>query len=243
MPTMDATAKAAVASSGFAAAYFVWLDIVADPLRFTTFGAETIVSGSGDAELDGTYPAFGAQLIEFGDVSNSDSGSETMTMTLSGIVSLDTTLLNEIGDRTKWQGRIARIWCRLYDETGVTAQGGIFALYTGYMSSVKIVTTPEQQIIQLSIENWRAAFNQPSNRTYLNQKDYDSADTSAQATIAASNGLRRDSGAGSGVGIGTGVGMGPGGGMAGGYADSPIGGGAYDWIGSDGIAPGYIEKV
>lgn len=236
MPTMDSTAKTAAASTGFAAAYLIYLDLLGGALRFTTFGVDTVVSASGDSELDGTYPAFGGQLIDIGDISNSDSGSETRTITLSGIVSIDTTLLNDIGDRSKWQGRSCRIWCRLYDETGTTAQGAIFPLDTGYMSSVKIVTQPDQQIIQLSIENWRAAFNQASNRTYLGQKDYDSADTSAQATIAASNGLRRDGGAGA-----PGIGPGPGGNQPGFGATGNGLGGSYDSFGSDGITPGYIN--
>lgn len=240
MPTMDSTAKTAAAGSAFAAAYFIFLDIVGDPLRFTTFGVDTVVSASGDSELDGTYPAFGGQLIDIGDVSNSDSGSEAMTITLSGIVSIDTTLLNEIGDVTKWRGRTCRIWCRLYDETGVTAQGAIFPLYTGYASSVKIVTEPEQQVIQLSVENWRAAFNAPSNRTYQGQKDYDAADTSAAATLAASNGMRRDTG-GAGAGAPGAPGdMGPGGNSGGSLSGNGVGG-AYGNIGSDGITPGYIN--
>lgn len=195
MPELDSTAIAAVESSGFARAEFLLLDLADEPLRFTTFGQDTVISGSGDSELDGTYPAFGGQLINIGDVSNSDSGSDTLTVSLSGIQSIDTELLADIGDRTKWQGRLCRIWFRLYDESGVTPQGAIVPLYTGYMSSVRLISEPEQQIIELSVENWLAAFNQPSNRSYLNQSDYDSNDTSAQATLAASNGTRRDTGA------------------------------------------------
>lgn len=199
MPRPDATAKAALAGPAFAAAYYFRLDVDTPPLRFTNFIADTVISGSGDSELDGTYAAWGGQLLEVGDIANSDSGSDTLTVRLSGIVSIDTELLNDIGDKTKWQGKLCRIWCRLYDETGVTPQGAIFALYTGYMSSVRIIAAPEEQAIELSIENWRAAFNQASNRNYLGQKDYDSADTSAAATIAASNGMRRDTGAGGGI--------------------------------------------
>lgn len=244
MPTMDATAKTAVISPAFAAAYFVYLDIVGDPLRFTTFGIDTTVSGSGDSELDGSYPAFGGKWLDLGDVNNSDSGSETLIITLSGIISMDTALLNEIGDRTKWQGRVCRIWCRLYDESGLTPQGAIFPLYTGYASSVKIMAEPDQQMIQMSVENWRAAFNQASNRSYLNQQDYDSGDLSAAATIAASNGLKRDTGAGAGssdVGGGS-YGVGPGGNAIG-FGDANYMGGSYNAIGQDGITPGAINQV
>jgi len=197
MPTLDSTAKAAIATGGFAVAFYIRLDIDATPLRFTTYGADTVISASGDSELDGTYVSWGGQWIEFGGVNNTDNGSDTLTVALSGIVSIDTDLINDIGDRAKWQGKLIRIWFRIYDETGATAQGAIIPYYTGYMSSVKIVAEPEGQQIIIAIENWRAAFNQPSNRTYLNQKDYDSADVSAAATIAASNGMRRETGGGS----------------------------------------------
>jgi len=245
MPTLDTTAKAALASPAFAAAHFVYLDITGDPLRFTTFGANTVVASSGDAELDGTYPAFGGRLIDISDVSNSESGSDTLTVTLSGIVNIDTALLAEMGDRTKWQGRVCRIWFRLYDANGVTPQGAIAALYTGYMSSLKINAGSDTQTIQLNVENWLAAFNQPSNRSYLNQKDYDSADNSAAATIAASNGQMKNAGgttppAGVLPGISTGIG---GGGAAGGGLTGGGLGGSYGSMGSDGASPVYEHLV
>jgi len=67
------------------------------------------------------------------------------------------------------------------------------------MSSVAITGRPGDQTIVLSVESWLAAFSQASNRTYLNQSYYDPDDTSAQATIAASNGMRRDNGASPGL--------------------------------------------
>lgn len=199
MPRPDATAKTALASTAFSAVYLIWADFADGALRFTTYGQDTTVSASGDSELDGTYVAWAGQWLNIGDIDNSDGGSDTLTLTLSGIASIDSSLLNEIGDKSKWQGRACRIWCRLYDEAGASAQGAIFALYTGYMSSVRVVMAPEEQLIEVTLENWRAAFNAASNRTYLNQKDYDSADTSAQATISAANGRRRDSGGADGA--------------------------------------------
>lgn len=194
MPTLDATAKAAVESQAFAPAYYLWLDIDGDPLRVTTFGAETILSGTGDDELNGTYAAFSGALLAIGDVSNSESGSDSLTISLSGILDPDEDMLNDIGNTAKWQGRPCRVWFQVYDESGVTPQGAIVPLYTGYMSSVGLQSEPEQQLIQLNVENWLAAFNQPSHRSYMNQKDYDPADDSAAATLAASNGVRRETG-------------------------------------------------
>lgn len=209
MPALDTTAKAAVAGS-FAPAWIIFLDVTGDPVRVTSFGKNTTFASTGDSDLDGnTFVAFGGEFLDVGDVTNSDSGSDTLTVTLSGIVTLDTALLNAIGDRTKWQGRACRIWFQLYDPTGVNPQGAVVSHYTGYMSSVTINPSPTTQTITLTVENYLAAFNDASNRSYLNQSDYDSTDTSAAATIAASNGSVRG-----GVGV------------SGGAADYSSGGGS-----------------
>lgn len=213
MPDLDSTAQAATETT-FAPGWFIFLDVDGDPVRVTNVGVDVAFVSTGDADLDGfTFTSFGGQNLAVGDISNSDSGSDTLTIALSGILNLDTDLLTAIGDKATWQGRTARIWMNAYDETGATPQGAIAPFYTGYMSSVRIVSSPGgdgqngTQAIQVSIENWLAAFNAASNRSYLNQKDYDSADTSAAATLAASNGTMRNGGAGSG---GTSVGGGGG---------------------------------
>jgi hypothetical protein len=189
MPDLDTTAQAAVESQAFAPAWFIWLDINGDPLRITNFGQDVTFAGTGDADLDGyTFASFGGQLLDVGEISNSEKGSETLSITLSGIISMDAGLVGDVADKALWQGRTCRVWTRIYDETGVTPQGAIVALYTGYMSSVRFRGGPEQQAIELSVENYLAFFSEASNRSYLNQKDYDAADVSAAATIAASNG-------------------------------------------------------
>lgn len=189
MPTLDATAKTAVAGSAASFAFFIWLDIVGDPLRITTLGADITPSGAGDAEFDGAlFHAFDARAIRVGDVSNSENGSDTLEVELSGITSIPEDLMQEIADTTKWRGRTCRLWMRIYDETGTTPQGGYVPYYTGYASSVKVKPSPETQTILMEIENYLAGpAMQASNRSYLNQKDYDSTDTSAQATLAAAN--------------------------------------------------------
>jgi hypothetical protein len=191
MPTLDSTAATAVAGD-FAPAWFVWIDIVGDPIRVTTFGANVTFSSTGDTDLDGnTFTAFAGQFLDVGDVANSDSGSDTLTLSLSGIVTLDTALLTAIGNPANWQGRTCRIWFQIYDAAGATVKGGVVAHYTGYLSSVSIIPGQKSQMIQATVENYLAAFNQASNRSYLRQSDYDAADTSAAATIAASNGSMR----------------------------------------------------
>jgi hypothetical protein len=188
VPTLDVTAAAAVAGD-FAPAWFVWLDVTGDPVRVTNYGADITFSGTGDADLDGnTFKSFAGEFLDVGDVTNSDSGSDTLTITLSGIVTLDATLLTAIGNVADWQGRTCRVWFQIYDVNGVTPQGAIVTHYTGYMSSVSIMPGQKSQTIQLTVENYLAAFNSASNRSYMNQADYDAADVSAAAILAASNG-------------------------------------------------------
>lgn len=191
MPTMDSTARAALENVIVTPAFFIFLDILGDPIRVTTYGADVTVSGSGDSELDGTYTAASTKVLRVGEVTQSDNGSDTLTIELSAILGIDTALMNEIGDKTKWQGRPVRLWFRLYDEAGTAAQGGYVPYYTGYASSVEVSLAPGSQAFRLKVENYLSAFNEASHRSYLNQKDYDAADVSAAASIAASNGASR----------------------------------------------------
>lgn len=198
MPTFDSTAKSAIDSAAFAPAYFIFCDISGDPLRLTTFGQDVTFSGTGDSDLDGfTFSADLGQLIDIGDIGDAESGGDSFTIRLSGLLGPDNGLMNDIGNKSLWQGRLCRAWMRVYDESGVTAQGAIVPLDTTYMSSVRFVSEPTGQVIELTCEKYLSFYSDASNRTYLSQKDYDSGDNSAAATIAAANGMRRDTGAGS----------------------------------------------
>lgn len=200
MPTMDATAKAALDESVIAPAFFLYLDVSGDPIRITTFGKDVTFAATGDTDLDTfTFSSMDARAIEVGDVKNAEGGSETLTIDLSGIISIDQDLLDAIGDQALWRGRTARLWFQLYSMADA-AVGAIVPYYTGYMSSVSIIPSPTTQAIRLSVENYLAAFNQPSNRSYLDQARYDAADISAGATIVAANGARHGGASSGGMG-------------------------------------------
>ena len=195
MPTLDSTAKAALEQSVITPAWFIYLDVLGDPIRVTTFGADVTVTGDADAELNGTYSSISHEALTVGEVSNSDGGSDTVAIELSGMKTIDDQLLTDMGDQGKWRGRPVRLWFRLYDEAAAP-QGAFVPYYTGYMSALDIAPSPQRQVIRLKVENYLAAFNQASNRSYLNQKDYDPADNSAAASIASVNGARRHIAAG-----------------------------------------------
>lgn len=198
MPTVDATALTALGQTVVQPAYFMWLDFVGGAVRVTNWGAgDIVIAASGDSELDGTYEAQDPTLLEVGDVSNQAGGSETLTISLSGIVGVDTSVLTIIGDRTKWYRRTVRLWMRVYDETN-TQQGAIIPFYTGYMIDVRFVPKPETQTIEVECENYLSIMRDASHRTYLDQALFDAADESAKAAVGSASGA----GTGPGAAIG-----------------------------------------
>jgi hypothetical protein len=205
MPVVDAAAQAGMAAQVFSDCDFLWLDFVGTPIRACTWCDDVTLAGTGDPELDGAYEAIDPSVLDIGDVEYAEGGSGTVTITLSGIVGMNDTVLNTIGDRSKWYRRTCRIWQRIHDQNGVQ-QGGIIAYKTGVMIDAKIVPAPDSQSIIIEVENYLSLLSGASMRTYMNQSDYDPADTSARATIAAANGAKTGPAAGVGGGSGGGGG-------------------------------------
>lgn len=177
----------------------IFADFVGDPLRATNSTVDQVISGSGDAELDGTYESFSHNVIEVGPVKQNETGSDTVTVQMSGIIA-NADLLNLIGDKSKWQGRTARLWFFVADAN--ENRGVIEAYYTGYMNDVTISGSPQSQTITLTIENYLMSLAGAPNKTLMMQSHFDAGDLSAAATLAAANGM----GASSGVTDLTGVG-------------------------------------
>lgn len=189
MARPDATATEALGAQVVRPAFICWLDIIGDPVRATTWPADITFAGTGDADLDGfTFYAIDPTVTSISPVKHQDGGSETVTASLSGLILPDTDLLNIIGDEGNWLGRDARLWTALYNESNVQ-QGAVWNYHTGKMTALRIVGSAEKQLIEVSIETYLAAIAPPSNRTYLDQKHFDSGDDSAAASIAIANGV------------------------------------------------------
>ncbi len=170
----------------------IYADFVGDTLRVTNNIINKTISGSGDAELDGTYESYYHNITEVGPVQHNETGSNTVSFTFSGIIS-NSDLLNMIGNRANWQGRAARLWFFVSNESGGQV-GDIVPYYTGYMNDITISGSPRDQRITLTIENYVSSLSVAANRTYMMQKLYDPNDLSANATLSAANGMGESSG-------------------------------------------------
>lgn len=198
----DASAIAALRSytSPVRPVYIGFLDILGDPIRVTTAPYSLIIpaGSTGDDELDGfTFSAVEPEFISVSQIVAKEGGTETVTCTLSGLAGVDSTLLNQIGNKSNWQGRVARLWQMQLDES-LTQVGAIWPLFTGYMTVPKITGDKSRQVISLEVESYLSFIRTASGRSYLDQSDYDSGDLSAQASIAAANG---QTGAGAAVAV------------------------------------------
>ena len=184
---VDATTQGALEATVLYWRMLLWADFDGDPLRATSGLYDRTISGSGDTELDGFYDSYDHNLISVGPVKHNETGSDTVTVTMSGLL-LNADLLNMIGDRTKWQGRSARLWFYCADENEAQV-GSIIPYYTGYMNDVVISGSPSEQRITLTIENYLATLSGAPSQTYMMQNLFDAGDLSANATLGAANGL------------------------------------------------------
>lgn len=185
---VDATTQAALEAQVLHWRVLIYADFDGDVLRGTSGLYDRVITGSGDSELDGTYESYDHNLIEVGAVKHNENGSDTVSISMGGLIVNNVDFLNLIGDKSKWQGRIARLWFYCVDEDEVQI-GSIIPYYTGYMNDVTISGNPSEQTVILTIENYLVSLSGASAKTYLQQSIYDSGDESAAAAIAAANGV------------------------------------------------------
>ena len=185
---VDATTQAALEAQIVNWRVLVYADFVGDVLRGTSGLYNKVITASGDTELDGTYESFNHDLINVSPVKHNESGSDTVSISMSGLLVNNADFLAIIGDKTKWQGRTARLWFYCVDENEAQI-GSIIPYYTGYMNEVSISGSAESQTVTLTIENYLVSIAGAQNKTYLIQNIYDAGDLSAEASISAANGM------------------------------------------------------
>jgi len=207
---VDATTQAALEATVVNWRVLIYADFVGDVLRGTSGLYNKTISGSGDSELDGTYEGFNHDLINVSPVKHNETGSDTVAISMSGLLVNNADFLAIIGDKSKWQGRIAILWFYCVDQNE-SQVGSVIPYYTGYMNEVSISGSADSQTVTLTIENYLASIAGAQNKTYLIQNIFDAGDLSAETSIAAANGMAE---AGN---------YGYGGGGGGGYSDGSNG--------------------
>jgi hypothetical protein len=185
---VDATTQAALEATVVNWRVLIYADFVDDVLRGTSGLYDKTISGSGDSELDGTYESFDHNLINVSPVKHNETGSDTVAISMSGLLVNNADFLAIIGDKSKWQGRIARLWFYCVDQNE-SQVGSVVAYYTGYMNEVSISGSADSQTVTLTIENYLASIAGAQNKTYLIQNIFDAGDLSAETSIAAANGM------------------------------------------------------
>jgi hypothetical protein len=185
---VDATTQAALEAQIVNWRVLIYADFVGDILRGTSGLYNKVISASGDSELDGTYESFSHDLINVSPVKHNETGSDTVAISMSGLIVNDAAFLAIIGDKAKWQGRVARLWFYCVD-ANETQVGSIIPYYTGYMNEVGISGNAESQEVTLTIENYLTSIAGAQNKTYLIQNIFDAGDLSGEAAVSAANGM------------------------------------------------------
>ena len=176
MSRLDATAGAFVTNNQIIRpVHFIYMDFLGDPVRANDSGLNIPITGMTQPDLNGTYLGLTGRIAEVSPIKVSDGGSAPVTAKLSGLPTIDDATLALLADQTKWKGRIVRIWRIIWDQNNAN-QGSYQHMYTGYMVDLMHGGEPGEegkagsQFIEITIENYLAAFSQASNRTYLNSK-------------------------------------------------------------------------
>ena len=185
---VDPTTQAALEATVVNWRVLIYADFVGDVLRGTSGLYDKVISGSSDTELNGTYDSFNHDLINVSTVKHNESGSDTVSISMSGLVVNNADFLAIIGDKSKWQGRIARLWFYCVNENEGQV-GSVIPYYTGYMNEVGISGNAESQTVTLTIENYLTSIAGAQNKTYLIQNIFDAGDLSGEAAISAANGM------------------------------------------------------
>lgn len=184
----DAVANAALAAHVRRPINIAFLDIAGEPVRVTDGPYHLTFAGTGDEDLDGhTFQALDPSVVSVGKVRAKEGGSDTVTLTLSGLAGIDDDVMTQIGNKAAWAGRDARIWKAMLDPVQLTRIGAIWCYHTGYMSVPKITGDRTSQEISLDVESYLGFLTQASGRTYLDQSSFDAGDLSAELAIAIAN--------------------------------------------------------
>lgn len=170
-----------------------FMDIAGDPLRYAISPAPLILPPTSilddpDPDFDGQHFETISQpgMIDISAVTHGDGGAESVTFTLSGALEIDSPLMNELSDPSKFWGRQVKMWLIRLDENYQPTHARPH--YVGYMSVPSYYFQPgsdgepAQQTIQMATENYLALIGSGAPaRSLMSSPDPDDMAASASA--------------------------------------------------------------
>ncbi len=192
-PGTDATMLSVLGAPKLVTAYCIRLDFQSETIAIWTGHDAIQPTGSADELLDGlTFdPLVAGVMIDIGENSFSNAGSEEFTMSLAIPASPNATIAAASVLPAEYQSRPATVWrALLYPQANPLAQPiWLFRrIRTGAMDKVEITNDGQSHNFQLTIESHQSLISSANNSTWLDQEKFDPTDTSQRSAVAIANG-------------------------------------------------------
>lgn len=186
---LDAATATAFQQSDLPLATIVKLDILGDPLlTWTGLGDLVFTAGqTGDAQLDGNIFTGSGNIFNIGVVTDAYGGSDTMTISVTGVDITMPLLRQLIYNRDRWQFRKAWVWMVVFDPVTSTVTGKPFRIKTGRMDQMPYSESGGMGTVSVNIEGQQSYGQQPLLTRYSEAPDLNSADVSQNFVYSLSN--------------------------------------------------------
>jgi hypothetical protein len=161
---------------------------------FLWTGIGTIIApaNTGDSVLDGqTFDALAHEMVEIGENTFSMGGSGELVITLNVPAAPDVTIAAASVYPNEYQGRSAVLWRVVKIDTGNPLAQPVWLfrrIRSGTMDKVSIQADGTYHKFALTIESHSGKISNVTNQTYLNQRRYDSNDSSQDFAPSIANG-------------------------------------------------------
>lgn len=187
----DTAWQASLASVGIRTAILAWFDFESGAIGVWT-GSHPITVSDADTLLNGkTFePIVQGTMINVGVNNFSYSGSDALTLSLAIPDTPTDAMANASTDSSEYQGRVAIIWRALMVTPPTTGAAAVWAFKrtrAGSMDELNFSANGQTRTFTLSIEGHASIISNASGSTYLDQKKFDSADTSQDSAVNIAN--------------------------------------------------------
>ena len=176
---LDTATSAALANATIYPAWLIRLDILTDPVFVWTGIGPITLTGTGDSALDGYTFDGVAAAGEIGVLSDTDTGSQAVSVALAGCNLNDPAMRQIVYNADTWHYRQAWVWLCLFTSAGALI-GKPVRCKTGRMDQFTVEETGAGLgTVTCTIESQQAYAGEADDTCYSEQKfDVDATDTS-----------------------------------------------------------------